>query len=49
MQFMRKNVQLFHDMATKGVDHLLGHANCEVSEWIMDSYCQQTTSEASCA
>ena len=38
MQFMRKNVQLLHDMATKGVDQLLGDPNCEASQWLMDSF-----------
>ena len=29
-----KTVQLFHDMATKGVNQLLGDPNSEASQWL---------------
>ena len=46
---MRKNLQLFHDMVTKGVNQLLGDPNYEWSQWLMCCYCWQTTGNANCA
>ena len=37
---MGKTVQLFHDVLTKVVNQLLGDPNCEVSQWLIDCYCQ---------
>ena len=38
MQFNEKDLQLCHDMLTKGMNQLLGDPNCEVSQWLRDCY-----------
>ena len=42
-------MQLFHETLRKGVNQLLGDPNYQISQWLMGSYCQKTTPEASCA
>ena len=42
---MQKNIKLFHETSTKGMNQLLDNLNCGRNQLLRMSYCQKTTQQ----